>query len=217
MHARILRWLHARPLAIAMVFLLFAGETCFLAAWWMGPQVEAVFNGPDPTVCSRAQQTHNRRDVTDCCAAASVYPRPVCEGTPAERRRQAERARAAARLDQSRARWEDQRPQHYRFTYRFSCFICPGIAGPTFTSEVRQGQVVLAGSGVGEPPDLEWAGRYATMELIFAAVEATRAGSPYHAVEYSRQWGYPRRLSWGTLYVTDSVTSLEVLDFEALP
>lgn len=220
MNDRIFTWFVARPRWIAIAVLVFAVDAWLLAAWLLDPLLQSAFAGPDPVVCSRAARTQARRDIAACCAQEDVHPWPICEGTSAERRREAQDERAVQRNLSSREQWARRQPSHYRYTFRFGCFYCPGITGFTFTSDVHGGVPTLAaaaGDYAGERADLSWAGKYATMDRVFDAVEAAIRQNPYYFVEYSKEWGYPSELDWGVLYVTDAVTMFNVIDFQVLP
>jgi hypothetical protein len=223
MHKAILHWIDMqRPWVVVLIALVLLADFSLLAAAWLGPEIDKVFEGPDQSVCLRARQTQAKKDIEACCAGGAWPTWSACEGTVAKRRQDAEKE-AAHRLNQSRrARWEEGRPSHYRYSFRFTCFVCRGISGFTFISEVTSGVPVLTATGqgaFGELYDEGFAKRYSTMEAVFDAIDAAIENQPSYSMGYSARWGYPKTFSWGVPYyvATDSMTEFEVIDFQVLP
>lgn len=97
-----------------------------------------------------------------------------------------------ARLAEARARWDERRPDAYRFTYTSQCFCPPQYRGP-FVVTVRGGEVAgIAYEGEGEPIEqaLESAAR--TIDDLFEVLTDAyaRKAAEVHA-EYDRATGQP--------------------------
>jgi hypothetical protein len=131
-------------------------------------------------------------------------------------------ALAPSEFDQNLKKWDDANVTHYRYALFIGCF-CPFMEKMPLTVEVGDGEVVSIVTFDGTPlnpedPAYEFIARYATMERIFAELEADLSGEADEvAVTYDPVHGFPASIAVDRIKeAIDDELSIQVSDFEVL-
>jgi hypothetical protein len=124
-------------------------------------------------------------------------------------------------IDSHLAIWQENRPQHYRYSFQFSGVLDRGY-GVVWTSEVRQGEPTLwvqDDVGLSITRGMwEFASGYSTIDDLFNALRVSIETEPYFSIgDYDPDLGYPIEFSWGAVIITDSLATIRVLNFDVLP
>jgi hypothetical protein len=117
--------------------------------------------------------------------------------------------------------WRDSNITHYRFELFVGCF-CVFTENMPLIIEVKDGEVVSTAfkNGAEINPDFsELFGRFATMDLIFAELEAGLEGKAEKVeVQYDETYGFPTDIWFDYLLeAADDELGLTVSNFEVLP
>jgi hypothetical protein len=125
-------------------------------------------------------------------------------------------------LDANRQTWQDSGITHYRFSLHIGCF-CVFRDQMPITVEVQNGEVVSMtlpdGTLVAETdPSYETFSKHATIERLFAELEAGLAGEAEEVtVIYDPAHGFPSEIYFDYIKAAaDDELSLSVSNFEAL-
>lgn len=124
-------------------------------------------------------------------------------------------------LERNKEKWRDANISHYRYNLHISCF-CAFVEDMPLVIEVMDGEVVSmeyqSGKAI-EDVNRELFDRFATIDLIFAEVEADLAGAADKVtVTYDPTYGFPVEVTIDYLEeAIDDELYLTVSDFEALP
>lgn len=118
-------------------------------------------------------------------------------------------------------KWRDAKASHYRFNVHISCF-CAFVENMPLEIEVMNGEIVSMeyqnGKAI-EDVNRELFDRFATIDLIFAEIEADLAGAADQVtVTYDPTYGFPVDITID--YVEEAIDDelyLTVSNFEPLP
>ncbi len=118
-------------------------------------------------------------------------------------------------------KWAKADLSHYRYELFIGCF-CIFVENMPLVIEVKDGEVVSMAFKNGSeinPDFTELFGRFATMDLIFAELEAGLGGEAEKVeVKYDENYGFPTDIWFDyILQAADDELSLTVSGFEALP
>ena len=124
-------------------------------------------------------------------------------------------------IGQNKDKWENASISHYRYNLHLSCF-CVFVENMPLVIEVQDGQVVSMEfhNGVEIDPSLmELFGKYQTIDLIFAELEAGENGAADEVtVKYDPTYGFPTEATIDVVKeATDDELYLTISDFETLP
>jgi hypothetical protein len=130
---------------------------------------------------------------------------------------------AQSDLARNREKWRQAGLSHYRYTLFIGCF-CPFGDKLPLTVEVRDGDAVAMTYSDGtqiEPgdPSNEFFSRYATIDRIFAELEADLGGRADEVTaSYDPAYGYPAQVDIDHIKeATDDEMGLTVAGIEILP
>jgi hypothetical protein len=124
-------------------------------------------------------------------------------------------------IEQNRQKWQDANISHYRFHLFIGCF-CIFTEDMPLIIEVQDGEIVSMELSSGkeiDPSLLELFNKYATIDRVFAEVEAgLNGGADNVVVKYDPTYGFPTEvtLDFETQAADDEIY-LTLSDFEALP
>ena len=101
-------------------------------------------------------------------------------------------------IEQNKEKWQDQGISHYRYNLHISCF-CVFVENMPLVIEVQDGEVVSMefqnGSEI-DPSLFEMFERYATIDRVFAEVEAGLNGAADNVVvKYDPTYGFPTEVT----------------------
>lgn len=124
-------------------------------------------------------------------------------------------------LERNKDKWRDANISHYRFNLHVSCF-CAFVENMPLVIEVMNGEIVSMeyqnGKAI-EDVNRELFDRFATIDLIFAEIEADLAGAADQVtVTYDPTYGFPVDITID--YVEEAIDDelyLTVSNFEPLP
>lgn len=131
---------------------------------------------------------------------------------------------SAGGVPSDRQKWEDANISNYRFQLTLSCF-CPYRDQMPLTIEVQDGEVVSMTYPDGQAVtsdnlDYEFFLQYATMDNLFAKIEAAQADPEAGevTVTYDPTYGYPVEASIDYIELAiDDEMYVSVSGFEQLP
>ena len=124
-------------------------------------------------------------------------------------------------IEQNKEKWQDAGISHYRYNLFISCF-CIFTEDMPLIIEVQNGEVLSMELSSGkeiDPSLLELFNNYATIDRVFAEVEAgLNGGADNVVVKYDPTYGFPTEvtLDFETQAADDEIY-LTLSDFEALP
>ena len=124
-------------------------------------------------------------------------------------------------IEQNKEKWQDAGISHYRYNLFISCF-CIFTEDMPLIIEVQNGEVLSMELSSGkeiDPSLLELFNKYATIDRVFAEVEAgLNGGADNVVVKYDPTYGFPTEvtLDFETQAADDEIY-LTLSDFEALP
>ena len=125
-------------------------------------------------------------------------------------------------LDANRQTWQDSGITHYRFSLHIGCF-CVFRDQMPITVEAQNGEIVSMtlpdGTLVAETdPSYETFSKHATIERLFAELEAGLAGDAEEVtVTYDPTHGFPSEIYFDYIKAAaDDEISLSISNFEAL-
>lgn len=124
-------------------------------------------------------------------------------------------------IEQNKEKWQDQGISHYRYNLHISCF-CVFVENMPLVIEVQDGEVVSMefqnGSEI-DPSLLELFERYATIDRVFAEVEAGLNGAADNVVvKYDPTYGFPTEVTIDVEeQVADDEVYLTLSNIEELP
>ena len=124
-------------------------------------------------------------------------------------------------IEQNKEKWQDAGISHYRYNLFISCF-CIFVENMPLVIEVQDGQVVSMEYQNGneiDPSLLELFEKYATVDRIFAEVEAGLNGAADNVVvTYDPTYGFPTEVTIDVeQQAADDELYLTISDFEELP
>lgn len=124
-------------------------------------------------------------------------------------------------IDQNKEKWLDANISHYRYHVTLSCF-CAFNEDMPLIIEVQDGEVVSMELQSGKEIDpnlLELFNKYATIDRIFAELEADLNGAADKVtIEYDATYGFPTKADIDFIEnAIDDELYLTVSNFEALP
>jgi hypothetical protein len=124
-------------------------------------------------------------------------------------------------IEQNQEKWQDAGISHYRYNLFISCF-CIFVENMPLVIEVQDGQVVSMEYQNGneiDPSLLELFEKYATIDRIFAEVEAGLNGAADNVVvTYDPTYGFPTEVTIDVeQQAADDELYLTISDFEELP
>lgn len=124
-------------------------------------------------------------------------------------------------IEQNKEKWQDAGISHYRYNLFISCF-CIFVENMPLVIEVQDGEVVSMEYQNGneiDPSLLELFGKYATIDRIFAEVEAGLNGAADNVVvKYDATYGFPTEVTIDVeQQAADDELYLTISDFEELP
>lgn len=124
-------------------------------------------------------------------------------------------------IGQNKEKWQDANISHYRYNLHLSCF-CVFVENMPLVIEVQDGQVVSMEFHNGaeiDPSLMEIFGKYQTIDLIFAELEAGQNGAADEVtVKYDPTYGFPTEATIDVVKeAIDDELYLTISDFEALP
>lgn len=124
-------------------------------------------------------------------------------------------------IEQNREKWQDANISHYRYQLFISCF-CVFNEDMPLVIEVQDGKVLSLEYQNGNPIDpslLELFERYATIDRVFAEVEAGLNGAADNVVvKYEPTYGFPTEVTIDVeQQAADDELYLTLSSFEALP
>ena len=101
-------------------------------------------------------------------------------------------------IEQNKEKWQDANISHYRYHLHLSCF-CVFVENMPLVIEVQNGEVVSMEYQNGneiDPSLLELFNKYATIDRIFAEVEAgLNGGADNVVVKYDPTYGFPTEVT----------------------
>ena len=124
-------------------------------------------------------------------------------------------------IGQNKDKWQDANISHYRYELYISCF-CVFNEDMPLIIEVQDGNVVSMEFQSGkeiDPSLLELFDKYATIDRIFAEVEAGLNGAADNVVvKYDPTYGFPTEVTIDVeQQAADDELYLTISNFEALP
>jgi hypothetical protein len=124
-------------------------------------------------------------------------------------------------IGQNQQKWQDANISHYRFHLSISCF-CVFVENMPLIIEVEDGKMVSMEFHNGkeiDPSLLELFNKYATIDQIFAELEAGQNGAADEVtVKYDPTYGFPTEATIDVVKeATDDELYLTISDFEVLP
>ena len=124
-------------------------------------------------------------------------------------------------IEQNKEKWRDANISHYRYNIFISCF-CVFNEDMPLIIEVQDGEVVSMEFQSGkeiDPSLLELFNKYATIDRIFAEVEAGLNGAAENVVvTYDPTYGFPAEVTIDVeQQVADDELYLTISNFEQLP
>lgn len=124
-------------------------------------------------------------------------------------------------IGQNKEKWQDANISHYRYNLHISCF-CVFVENMPLVIEVQDGEVVSMEFQNGneiDPSLLELFERYATIDRLFAELEAGLNGAADKVtVEYDATYGFPTKAEIDIEEMAiDDELYLTISDFEPLP
>jgi hypothetical protein len=124
-------------------------------------------------------------------------------------------------IGQNKQKWENANISHYRYNLHLSCF-CVFVENMPLVIEVQDGQVISMEFHNGaeiDPSLIEIFGKYQTLDLIFAELEAEENGAADEVtVKYDPEFGFPTEATIDVVKeAIDDELYLTISDFEALP
>jgi hypothetical protein len=124
-------------------------------------------------------------------------------------------------FEQNKEKWQDANISHYRYNLHISCF-CVFVENMPLVIEVQDGEVVSMefqnGSEI-DPSLLELFEKYATIDRVFAEVEAGLNGAADNVVvKYDPTYGFPTEVTIDVEeQAADDELYLTLSSFEELP
>jgi Family of unknown function (DUF6174) len=123
-------------------------------------------------------------------------------------------------IEQNKEKWQDANISHYRYNLFISCF-CVFNEDMPLIIEVQDGKVVSMEFQSGKEIDqslLELFNKYATIDRIFADVEAGLNGAADHVVvKYDTTYGFPAEVTIDVeQQAADDELYLTISNFEEL-
>ena len=124
-------------------------------------------------------------------------------------------------IEQNKEKWQDAGISHYRYHLSISCF-CVFVENMPLVIEVQDGEIVSMEFHNGaeiDPSLLELFEKYATIDRIFAEVEAGLNGAADNVVvTYDPTYGFPTEVTLDfEQQAADDEIYLTLANFEALP
>lgn len=124
-------------------------------------------------------------------------------------------------IGQNKEKWENAKISHYRYHLFISCF-CIFVENMPLVIEVQNGEVVSMEFQNGkeiDPSLLELFNKYATIDLLFAELEAGLSGAADEVtVKYDPTYGFPTEATIDVVKeATDDELYLTISNFEELP
>ena len=124
-------------------------------------------------------------------------------------------------IGQNKEKWQNANISHYRYNLHLSCF-CVFVENMPLVIEVQDGKVVSMEFHNGaeiDPNLMELFGKYQTIDLVFAELEAGQNGAADEVtVKYDPTYGFPTEATIDVVKeATDDELYLTISDFEALP
>ena len=124
-------------------------------------------------------------------------------------------------IGQNKEKWQNANISHYRYNLHLSCF-CVFVENMPLVIEVQDGKVVSMEFHNGveiDPTLMELFGKYQTIDLIFAELEAGQNGAADEVtVKYDPTYGFPTEATIDVVKeAIDDELYLTISDFEALP
>jgi len=124
-------------------------------------------------------------------------------------------------IEQNKEKWQEANISHYRYNLHMSCF-CVFVENMPLVIEVQDGEVVSMEYHNGneiDPSLLELFDKYATIDRLFAEIEAGLNGAADKVtVEYDATYGFPTKADFDFEEMAiDDELYLSISDFEALP
>lgn len=124
-------------------------------------------------------------------------------------------------FEQNKEKWQDANISHYRYALHIGCF-CVFTENMPLIIEVQDGEVVSMEYQNGneiDPSLLELFEKYATIDRIFAEVEAGLNGAADSVVvKYDPTYGFPTEVTIDVEeQAADDEVYLTLSNFEALP
>lgn len=124
-------------------------------------------------------------------------------------------------IEQNKDKWQDAGISHYRYNLFISCF-CIFVENMPLVIEVQDGEVLSMEYQNGneiDPSLLELFNKYATIDRIFAEVEAGLNGAADNVVvKYDPTYGFPTEVTIDVEeQAADDELYLTISDFEELP
>ena len=124
-------------------------------------------------------------------------------------------------IGQNQQKWQDANISHYRYHLSISCF-CVFVENMPLIIEVEDGKMVSMEFHNGkeiDPSLLELFNKYATIDQIFAELEAGQNGAADEVtVKYDPTYGFPTEATIDVVKeATDDELYLTISDFEVLP
>ena len=124
-------------------------------------------------------------------------------------------------IEQNQGKWQDASISHYRYHLSISCF-CVFTQDMPLIIEVQDGKVISmeyqSGKAI-EPSLLELFEKYATIDRVFAELEADLNGAADEVtVKYDPTYGFPTEVTIDfEKQATDDELYLTLSNFEKLP
>lgn len=124
-------------------------------------------------------------------------------------------------IEQNQEKWQDAGISHYRYNLFISCF-CVFVENMPLVIEVQDGEVVSMEFQNGkeiDPSLLELFGKYATIDRVFAELEAGLNGAADEVVaQYDPTYGFPTEVTIDFIEeAADDELYLTLSNFEELP
>lgn len=124
-------------------------------------------------------------------------------------------------IEENQEKWRNANISHYRYNLHISCF-CIFVENMPLVIEVQDGEVVSMEYATGneiDPSLLEMFNKYATIDRLFAEIEAgLKGGADKVTVEYDATYGFPTRADFDFVEMAaDDELYLSISDFEVLP
>jgi len=124
-------------------------------------------------------------------------------------------------IEQNKENWQDANISHYRYNLHISCF-CVFVENMPLVIEVQDGEVISMEFQNGneiDPSLLELFDKYATIDRLFAEIEADLNGAADKVtVEYDPIYGFPTKADIDFVEeAIDDELYLTISNFEELP
>jgi hypothetical protein len=124
-------------------------------------------------------------------------------------------------IGQNKEKWQNAGISHYRYELHLSCF-CVFVENMPLVIQVHDGKTVSMEYQNGkdiDPSLLELFNKYATMDLIFAELEAGLNGAADKVtVEYDPTYGFPTKAEIDVIeQAIDDELYMTISNFEVLP